>query len=138
MGNLLPGGGDLDGIKEAVKMYNLAASKCPKTIITGGGYSQGAAITHRAFEGLSESVKARIAGITLYGDTRFSLEGGRIKDFPPDRVKTFCNGYQELKRNSVDGVCDGGLKVNAGHMSYGDSLKPGADWLKQAVDKLKR
>lgn len=137
MGNLIPGGGDTDGIKEAVRIYNLAASKCPNTVITGGGYSQGAAITHRAIEQLPQAVKDRIAGVTLYGDTQFKQDGGKIKNFPADRVKTFCNGYQELKKNSADGVCNGALNVNAGHLSYGDSMQPGADWLKAAVAKSK-
>ncbi|QDS73483.1 hypothetical protein FKW77_009148 [Venturia effusa] len=136
-GNLLPGGGDPAGIKEATKDYNLAASKCPDTTIIGGGYSQGAAITHRAVEALPESVKSRIAGITLYGDTQFKQDKGQIKNFPPSKVKTFCNGYQELKSHSSDGVCNGMLMVNYGHMSYGDSMKPGAAFLKAQVDAFK-
>lgn len=133
----MPGGGDPAGIKEATKDYNLAATKCANTIITGGGYSQGAAITHRTVENLPDNVKARIAGITLYGDTQFYQDKGQIKRFPKDKVKTYCNGYQELKSYSSDGVCNGLLNVNYGHMSYGDSMKPGAQWLKEKVDSFK-
>jgi cutinase len=106
-GNFMPGGGDYAGITEATKDYNLAASKCPDTVIIGGGYSQGAAITHRTVEKLPDSVKARIAGITLYGDTQFYQDKGQIKNFPQGKVKTFCNGYGELKAQSSDGVCNG-------------------------------
>jgi cutinase len=136
-GNMTPGGGDPAGIKEATKDYTLAFTKCPNTIIIGGGYSQGAAITHRTVEALPENIKARIAGITLYGDTKYKQDGGRIKNFPTEKVKIFCNGYGELKGKSADGVCNGGLNVNGGHMSYGDSFKPGAAWLKAQVDAFK-
>lgn len=137
MGNFQSGGGDPAGVKEATKDYKLAASKCPDTVIIGGGYSQGAAITHRAVESLPEDVKARIAGITLYGDTQYYQDGGKIKKFPAEKVKTYCNGYGELKAQSSDGVCNGLLAVNYGHMSYGDSMKPGAAWLKAQVDAFK-
>lgn len=135
-GNFMPGGGDPAGIKEATKDYKMAATKCPDTVIIGGGYSQGAAITHRTVEALPEDVKARIAGITLYGDTQFYQDKGQIKKFPAEKVKTFCNGYGELKAQSTDGVCNGLLAVNYGHMSYGDSMKPGAAWLKAQVDSF--
>jgi cutinase len=137
-GNFMPGGGDYAGIKEATKDYTLAASKCPETVIIGGGYSQGAAITHRTVEALPDNIKSRIAGITLYGDTQFYQDKGQIKKFPVEKVKTFCNGYGELKAQSSDGVCNGLLNVNYGHMSYGDSMKPGAVWLKAQVDSFSK
>jgi len=136
-GNMTPGGGDPAGIAEATKDYKLAVTKCPESVIIGGGYSQGAAITHRTVEALPEDVKAKIAGITLYGDTKFKQDGGRIKNFPPEKVKVFCNGYGELKSKSADGVCGGALNVNGGHLSYGDSFKPGAEWLKAQVAAFK-
>jgi cutinase len=155
-GNLTPGGGDPAGIQECTKDYNLAgkscyifrfsidtktntvsASKCPNTIIIGGGYSQGAAITHRTVEKLPQNVKDKIAGIALYGDTQNKQDGAKIKNFPPEKVKVFCNGYGELKGKSSDGVCGGLLNVNGGHMSYGDSMKPGAQFLKGRVDALR-
>ena len=137
MGNLTPGGGDPAGITEAVKDYNMAASKCPKTIITGGGYSQGAAITHRAVEKLSANVKARIAAIVLFGDTQRKQDKEQIKGFPVGRTKTFCNGYGELAKNSKDGVCNGALMVNAGHMSYGGSFAPAANFIASKVAEYK-
>jgi len=137
-GNLMPGGGDPAGISEAKKDYELAASKCPQTVIIGGGYSQGAAITHRAVEQLSASVKGRIAGIVLYGDTQNSQSGGKIKGFPPEKAKVYCNGYGELKGHSSDGVCGGLLNVNGGHMSYSGSFSSAATWLSQKVQEYKR
>jgi cutinase len=137
LGNFQSGGGDPAGVREAKKDFNLAVTKCPNTAIIGGGYSQGAAITHRAVESLPDNVKARIAGITLFGDTQYYQDKGQIKKFPPEKVKTFCNGYGDLKKESSDGVCNGLLAVNYGHMSYGDSMKPGAAWLKSQVDSFK-
>jgi len=136
-GNLVPGGGDPKGIAEAKKDYELAASKCPNTIIIGGGYSQGAAVTHRAVEQLSPAVKARIAGIVLYGDTQNKQSGGRIKGFPADRAKVFCNGYGELRSKSKDGVCGGSLGVNGGHMAYSGTFGSAADWLAKKVADFK-
>jgi cutinase len=135
---LVPGGGDPKGIQEAKKDYELAAKKCPDTVIIGGGYSQGAAITHRAVEQLSAGVKARIAGVVLYGDTQNKQSGGRIKGFPADRARVFCNGYGDLKGKSKDGVCGGGLMVNGGHMSYGATFNSAADWLSKKVNEFKR
>jgi cutinase len=103
MGNLLPGGRDPTGIANAVKDYTMIAEKCPKTIITGGGYSQGAAITHRAVGKLPGAVKARIAAIVLFGDTQRAQDKEQIKGFPKDKTRTFCNGYGDLKKNSPDG-----------------------------------
>jgi len=136
-GNLNAAGGDPAGIKEATKDYTLASTKCPQTTIIGGGYSQGAAITHRTVEALPANIKDRIAGIILYGDTKFKQDGGVIKNVPPAKVKVFCNGYGELKSKSADGVCNGALNVNGGHLSYGDSFKPGAAFLKGKVDAFK-
>jgi cutinase len=137
MGNLQSGGGDPAGIAEAVKDYNMAATKCPNTIITGGGYSQGAAITHRAVEKLSEEVKGRIAAIVLFGDTQRKQDNEQIKGFPVEKTKTYCNGYGELAKNSADGVCNGALLVNGGHMSYVDSFGPAAGWIASKVEAHK-
>jgi cutinase len=136
-GNLMPGGGDPKGIAEAKRDYELAAKKCPNTIIIGGGYSQGAAVTHRAIEQLSAAVKARIAGVVLYGDTQNKQSGGKIRGFPADRAKVFCNGYGELKSKSKDGVCGGALGVNGGHMAYSGTFANAANWLAKKVADFK-
>jgi cutinase len=120
-----------------MRVNSSLGTKCPNSVIIGGGYSQGAAITHRTVEKLPQNIKDKIAGVVLYGDTQNKQDGGKIKNFPPDRVKVFCNGYGELKGQSTDGVCGGALLVNGGHLSYGDSMKPGATFLKERVDSFK-
>ncbi|KAF2424821.1 cutinase-domain-containing protein, partial [Tothia fuscella] len=101
------GGADGDGVKDANRLFKLAASKCPNTIILGGGYSQGAAIMHRGVQDLPSDVVAKIAGVALFGDTQSS---GHIKNFPKEKSEVFCE--------ASDGVCGGLLLVNLGHLSY--------------------
>jgi len=128
--NIGPGMADPKGVAEAQRLFTLAAKKCPKTIITGGGYSQGAAIMHRAIEKLPEDVKARIAAILLYGDTQYPVDGPRIKGFPPEKVKTICK--------PDDGVCKGMITVSAGHLSYSAKAAEGASWVVQRVKAAKK
>jgi cutinase len=103
LGNITPQGADAEGIKMAQDLFKQAAAKCSKSALLGGGYSQGAALMHRAIEALDKSVQDKIAGVTLFGDTKNKQDGGRIKNFPPEKVKIFCN--------QDDGVCGGGLNV---------------------------
>jgi len=53
-----------------VDMINAMAQKCPDSVIVTGGYSQGAAVNHRAIESLAPAVQDQIAGVILYGDTQ--------------------------------------------------------------------
>jgi cutinase len=128
--NIGPGMADPKGVAEAQRLFQLAVKKCPNTIVTGGGYSQGAAIMHRAIEKLPEDVKARIAAIILYGDTQYPVDGPRIKGFPADKVKTICK--------PDDGVCKGMITVSAGHMSYSAKAAEGASWVVQKVKAARK
>jgi len=128
--NIGPGMADAKGVQEAQRLFQLAATKCPNTIITGGGYSQGAAIMHRAIEKLNSDVKSKISAILMYGDTQYPKDGPKIKGFPADRVKTICK--------PDDGVCKGGITVTAGHLSYSGKAAEGANWLVQKIKAAKR
>ncbi|EPS36977.1 hypothetical protein H072_9426 [Dactylellina haptotyla CBS 200.50] len=108
--NFLPGGADYAGIAEMKALFNDAASKCPNSILVGGGYSQGAALTHRAVEDLSTSVKNKIAGIVTFGDTQNLQDGGRIKNFPTEKTLIICN--------IGDAVCAGTLTILPAHLDY--------------------
>jgi hypothetical protein len=68
--NVLPGGTDAKSKKAMVDVLNAMAQKCPDSVIVTGGYSQGAAVNHRAIESLSSAVQEQIAGVILYGDTQ--------------------------------------------------------------------
>jgi len=126
MTNVLPGGAEYAGINKAKELFNAAATACPKSMLVGGGYSQGAALMHRAIESLPQATKDRIAAVVLYGDTQNLQDGGKIKNFPKEKVKIFCN--------ASDGVCGGMLLVNLGHLSYTSDYSKGADFI---VQKLK-
>jgi cutinase len=128
--NLNAGGADRQGIKEATKLFELASTKCPDSVLIGGGYSQGAALMHRSVESLTENIKSRIAGIVLYGDTQNVQDGGKIKNFPKEKVEVICS--------SSDGVCTGVLLVTPGHLSYSTaSIQEGADFLIARVKAAK-
>ncbi|KAF3911156.1 Cutinase [Arthrobotrys entomopaga] len=108
--NLLPGGADFPGIAKMGSLLNEAASKCPDSIIVAGGYSQGAALVHRAVEKLSSTTMDKIAAIVTFGDAQNTQDGGRIPNFPTEKFHTICNDGDE--------VCHGTLKVLKPHLDY--------------------
>ncbi|KAI1101237.1 carbohydrate esterase family 5 protein [Jackrogersella minutella] len=107
--NFYPGGAPPWGIYDMQLLLNAAAT-CPDSKIVAAGYSQGAALTHRAIEGLSDSVKERITAVVTFGDTQTLQDGGRIKDFDMNRTLIICN--------SGDAVCTGTLYVFPVHFDY--------------------
>ncbi|TID25798.1 cutinase precursor [Venturia nashicola] len=144
MTNMRSDGADPVGVTNAKKIYEMAASKCPDTTIIGGGYSQGAAIQHKAVESLADDIKSRITAVLLFGDTKFTADGGKIKGFPPERVRTFCNGFGDLKSvTPIDTICEShaipqlALTSTGGHLSYSSSYTPGAEWLAEKVAAAK-
>lgn len=68
--NTLPGGTDAASRALMQRTLNDMHTRCPDSVIVTGGYSQGAAVNHRAIESLSQDVKDQIAGVILYGDTQ--------------------------------------------------------------------
>ncbi|KAE9991998.1 hypothetical protein EG327_010388, partial [Venturia inaequalis] len=108
--NFNPGGSDYAGISEMKSLFQDAASKCPNSAIVAGGYSQGAALVHRAIENLSSSVKDKIVGVVTYGDTQNLQDGGQIPNFPRAKVLVICN--------TGDAVCAGTLTILAPHLDY--------------------
>jgi cutinase len=71
---------------------------------------------------LDAGLKAKVAGVALFGSTLNLQYGGRIPNFPKDKAKTWCN--------VTDGVCGGQLLVNAGHLSYSNlQINEAATWL---------
>lgn len=101
------------------------AQKCPDSIIVTGGYSQGAAVNHRAIESLDAAVKDQIAGVVLYGDTQKLQDKNQIPNFPADKVKIICQ--------PGDAVCLGTLTVLPAHLTYGVRADEGVQFLVQQV-----
>ena len=104
------------------------ATKCPDSIIVAGGYSQGAAVNHRAIEELDASVKDKIAGVVLYGDTQKQQDKDQIPNFPANKVKIICQ--------VGDAVCRGQLLVLPAHLTYGSRADEGIDFLVQQVKAM--
>jgi cutinase len=78
---------------------------------------------HAAIPLLPPQIQSQLVAGVLFGDTQNKQTKATIKGFPSAKLKTFCA--------SDDGVCNGGLTVNAGHVSYrekGDTEKA-AEWL---------
>ncbi|KAI1851322.1 hypothetical protein JX265_000444 [Neoarthrinium moseri] len=124
--NFLPGGADLAGISLMTSLLTRAATQCPNSKIVAGGYSQGAAMTHRAVEQLSSSVISRIAGIVLFGDTQYEQENGRIRNYPTQNTKIYCA--------LGDLVCDGTLIITAAHLTYGADASDAARFLVSRIN----
>jgi cutinase len=77
---------------------------------------------HNVVAKLDASLKSKIAGVALFGDTRNKQDGGHIPNFPQEKSRVWCN--------RDDGVCGGGLNVNAGHLSYSNAqINEAATWL---------
>ena len=74
--------------------------------------SQGAAVNHRAIEDLSDNIMNQIAGVVTFGDTQSRKDGGKIPNFPSDKIKIFCGGAIH------DTVCDGVLSAAVDDTSF--------------------
>jgi len=117
--NVMPAGTTAAAIGEATKMFTTANSKCPQTIMVGGGYSQGTAVMMNAVSKLPENIKSKVVGVVLFGYTKNGQQKGGIPNYPKENVMVLCS--------SSDGVCGGALLVTIGHFSYmGDGSGPKA------------
>ncbi|USW47989.1 Putative cutinase/acetylxylan esterase, alpha/Beta hydrolase, cutinase, serine active [Septoria linicola] len=115
-------------IGEATRLFRLASTKCPNTIVTTGGYSQGSAVIAASLSDLQQQAPAvanQVAGAVLFGYTRNQQNGGRIPSYPTQRTKVFCA--------SGDGVCDGTLNIRPPHFSYGRDAGAATDFLAQRI-----
>jgi len=108
-----------------VDVLNAMATQCPNSVIVAGGYSQGAAVSHRAIESLDPAVKNQIAGVVLYGDTQNTQDRGQIPNFDPAKTKVICA--------PGDAVCKGTLVILPAHLSYGANADEGASFLNQQI-----
>ncbi|KAG8627312.1 hypothetical protein KVT40_004795 [Elsinoe batatas] len=126
--NALPVGTTQAAIGEGVRLYNLASTKCPQTIIVGGGYSQGGAVTHGLARALSSTVRGRVAGLLTFGDTRNRADGGRIPPFPASQTRIICT--------ALDPICNGQLLVTLAHLSYGDDVPTGVNFLAGRINAV--
>jgi cutinase len=83
---------------------------------------------HNAISLLPADIRKSITAGVLFGDTQNKQSGGKIPDWPEEKLKIYCA--------KDDGVCWGLLQVNAGHVSYltrGD-VKKAVTWLGEKID----
>ncbi|KAI0023702.1 cutinase-domain-containing protein [Xylariomycetidae sp. FL0641] len=107
--NYWPGGAPPWGIYD-MQIFLSAAAACPNSKIVASGYSQGAALVHRAIEGLDQKVKDKIAGVVTFGDTQTWQDSGRIKGYPLNNTLIICN--------VGDVICTGTLWAYPVHFDY--------------------
>ncbi|KAF2235278.1 carbohydrate esterase family 5 protein [Viridothelium virens] len=113
----------------ATSIFNLAKSKCPNSKIVATGYSQGTAVLYNSIEKLSSTVQNQIVGVTLFGYTANSPNGGRIPNFPAAKTKVFCSDSL-----GPDGVCTAAeIDVNAAHLDYSSDYAAGVSFLRSAI-----
>jgi len=124
--NISPLRTDSDSIKLGVAAFQ-KAHDAGCDVIIAGGYSQGAAVMHNVIATrLGRVVKGKVAGVALFGDTRNYQDGKHIPNFPRDKSRVWCNDN--------DGVCNGGLNVNIGHLSYGPgTISEATTWLMERI-----
>ncbi|KAL6158226.1 hypothetical protein ACJBU6_04025 [Exserohilum turcicum] len=131
--NYLPGGTDLVSERMMRDVLEDVNRQCPSAIIVCGGYSQGAAVNHRAIEDLSDAVKNQIAGVVTFGDTQARADNQQIPRFPRDKLKIFCGGAVR------DTVCDGNLAaaVLLPHLSYGRDAAEAGEFLIEKINAVR-
>jgi cutinase len=108
--NFLPGGADRRGIEQMKTLIAKANAECPDSKLVVGGYSQGAALTHRAIEDLPQAQKDQIVAAFTFGDTQNLQDRGQIPNFPAEKTNIICN--------TGDAVCRGTLTILAPHLDY--------------------
>ncbi|KAK2038481.1 cutinase [Colletotrichum somersetense] len=123
--NALPGGADPQGVAEMKRLIAKANSECPDSKLVVGGYSQGAAVTHRAVEDLPQAQKDQIVAAFTFGDTQNVQDKGQIPNFPKDKTKIICA--------AGDAVCKGTLVILPAHLSYGANAGEMANFISQKL-----
>ncbi|KAM3415301.1 hypothetical protein BST61_g8830 [Cercospora zeina] len=126
--NTFPRGTSDAAIQEAIRLFTLANTKCPNTIVTSRGYSQGIAVIAGALSDLSAQAPAvadQVAGAVLFGYTRNKQNDGRIPKYPIEGTKAYCA--------EGDAVCGALLVVLPPHYTYGINASSAAEFLAQRM-----
>ncbi|KXJ91039.1 cutinase [Microdochium bolleyi] len=124
--NALPGGADPAGIREMSNLLVKANADCPNSKIVVAGYSQGAALVHRAVEDQPQAIKEQIVAAVTYGDTQNLQDRGQIPNFPKEKTLVICN--------TGDLVCSGTLIIAAPHLTYGRRADEAVQFITQKVN----
>ncbi|ETS77707.1 hypothetical protein PFICI_09769 [Pestalotiopsis fici W106-1] len=121
LGNLNSGGCPPTEAAEMTSLLNAAASACPSSKLVVAGYSQGAAMVHRAIEDATATTVSRIAAAVTFGDTQKAQDGGKIPNIATSKTKIYCN--------TGDLVCEGTLIITSAHTDYLSSVNPAVQFI---------
>ncbi|KLU92247.1 cutinase [Magnaporthiopsis poae ATCC 64411] len=124
-GNLAEGGATSMESSDFADLIKDVAVKCPDARIVVSGYSQGAALVHRAMRSCSVNVKTHVAAAVTFGDTQNKQDGGRIPGFDASKTLIICN--------DGDMVCDGTLMVMGPHMQYQSRVPEAVNFISTLV-----
>ncbi|KAK3984668.1 cutinase-domain-containing protein [Cladorrhinum sp. PSN332] len=124
--NLLSEGTTTAAINEMKNLLIRANRLCPNAKIVASGYSQGAALVGAAIRDSSAAIREQIKGVVLFGWTKNKQNGGKIPNYPANRLLVYCE--------SGDLVCTGTLIVLPPHLSYQDEAAgPAPEFLLQKL-----
>lgn len=120
--NLLPGGTDPDDAAGMASLIANVSSTCPDSQIVVSGYSQGAAMVHRAIEQINNAtVINQIVASVTFGDTQKEQDGSQIPNLDPAKTLILCN--------TGDKVCDGTLIITKAHLNYTGKVQQASDFI---------
>jgi cutinase len=146
--NLVRGGADPAGVREMQRLIGEAVTQCPDSQLVVGGYSQGAALTHRynpfpypppirrittnvtgyrAVEDLPQVQKDKITAAFTFGDTQNQQDNGQIPNFPANKTIVICN--------RGDAVCSGSLTILPPHLDYRRRAPEAVDFISQKLQE---
>lgn len=88
--------------------------------------SQGTAVVGNALSELTGAVQDQVTGAALFGYTKNKQNSGRIRNFPVEKTKVFCE--------NTDAICHGTLIVLPAHFLYTDEAAgPGRTFLASRI-----
>lgn len=120
--NLIPGGTDPGSAADGANLIANISATCPDSKIVVSGYSQGAALIHRAVEQIDDqSVLSQIAAAVTFGDTQKKQDDGEIPNVDPAKTLILCN--------DGDKVCDATLIVTSAHLDYTGNVQKASDFV---------
>ncbi|KAK7943609.1 cutinase [Apiospora aurea] len=125
LGNLNSGGAPASEAQSMATLIGQVASQCPSSSIVISGYSQGAAMVHRAAEKLTAAARARVAAAVTFGDTQKAQDNARVPTIDAAKTRIFCN--------DGDRVCEGTLIITGAHSDYISSVAPAVSFITSKV-----
>jgi len=115
-------------IDDAISEFNDAFTKCPRSKIVFGGYSQGGAVMHGAVKRIPKDKYANMVAGVMFGDSMNLRDRGVIPGFPSDRILQVCH--------DGDGICAptfGG--ITAAHLTYsGTDYSKAVNFMAQKIN----